>query len=105
MVDLTQEMSSQLQSGFIHIQVVAHLLLLVLYLVWPRFQQKVANEIHFVIACLCQKGGGTLAIFMYFWINSRIFMHYGLTLGQYSCANILALSGILSTLTLHCGTV
>ena len=29
-----------------------------------------ANEIHFVIGCLCQKGGETLAIFMYHWMNS-----------------------------------
>ena len=61
-VDLTQEMSSQLQSGFTQVQAVAHLLLpwfRVTPLVLSRFQQNmnlVANEIHFVVACLCQKG-------------------------------------------------
>ena len=30
----------------------------------------VANEIHFLIACLCYKRGGTLAIFTTYWINT-----------------------------------
>ena len=35
----------------------------------------VANEIHFVIACLCQKGvGGTLAIFMCYWMESEKYL-------------------------------
>ena len=29
-----------------------------------------ANEIHFVIACLFQKGGGALTIFMHYRMNS-----------------------------------
>ena len=45
----------------------------------------VANKIHFVIAYLCQRAGGTQAIFMCKWMNSEIFIHDGLTFGQYSC--------------------
>ena len=37
----------------------------------------VANEIHFVIACLCQRGG-TLAIFMCSWMDSE---NYSCTIG------------------------
>ena len=52
----------------------------------------VANKIHFVIAYLCQRVGGTQAIFMCEWMNSEIFMHDGLAFGgihvllhKYSC--------------------
>ena len=59
-VDLTQKRSSQLQSGFIQIQAVAQLLspgFRVISLVqWRFLVNRFANEIHFVIACLCQKG-------------------------------------------------
>ena len=40
---------------------------------------------HFVVAYLCQRVSGTQAIFMCEWINSEIFMHYGLTFGQFLC--------------------
>ena len=46
----------------------------------------VANEIHFVIAFLCifvPKRGGTLAIFMYYWMIFGIFMHYVLNICHY----------------------
>ena len=45
----------------------------------------VANKIHFVIAYLCQRAGGTQAIFLCKWMNSEIFIHDGLTFGHYSC--------------------
>ena len=49
----------------------------------------VANKIHFVVAYLCQRVGGTQAIFMCEWMNSEIFMHDGLAFVRiyalYSC--------------------
>ena len=47
----------------------------------------VANEILFFLDCMfVLKGGGTLAIFMYYWMDSeKIFMHYWLTFGQFLC--------------------
>ena len=32
-----------------------------------------------------QKGGGALAIFMFYWMNSNIFTYYELTSAQHSC--------------------
>ena len=63
-VDLTLKRSSQLQSGFIQVQVVVHLLLYwfsVTPLVQWRFLPNrpeivLQNEIHFVMAFLSQKG-------------------------------------------------
>ena len=42
----------------------------------------VASKIYFVSAYLCQRVGGTQAIFMCEWM---IFMHDGLAFGCYSC--------------------
>ena len=48
----------------------------------------IANE-NLVIAYLCQRGGGTQAIFIYYWMNSEIvciinYLYNGLTFRQYS---------------------
>ena len=32
-----------------------------------------------------KRWSGTQATFMYYWMNFEIFMHNGLTFGQYSC--------------------
>ena len=68
-VDLTPKMLSQLQCGSIQVQVVVHLLLQgfrVTPLPVKLSSKWIANDIHFVIACLhVSKEGGTVAIFMY----------------------------------------
>ena len=83
-------MSSQLHSGFIWVQTVAHLLL-------PRCRVTSLSQssflelgYHFVIAYFCQKGGGTLAILLDELL--KIFIHYSEPLGgvcvllcNYSC--------------------
>ena len=71
-VDLTQQMSSQLQSGFI--QVMTNLIpftspcFRVTSLVQSRIPAKHTNEIH---CRFVPKGGGTLTIIMYYWMNSQ----------------------------------
>ena len=68
----------------------------------------VANKIHFVIAYLCQRVGGTQAIFMCEWMNSEIFMHDGLAFGLYSCTFTHVFTPYWNfectkAVTLHCG--
>ena len=67
-------MSSQLLSGFTHVQAVAHLLLpwfRVTPLVLSRFQQKsgLQMKFNFVIACLYQKG---VELWLYSCINDEL---------------------------------
>ena len=42
-----------------------------------------ANEIHFMIACLCQKGVELSLYSCILGLTLKIFMHYWLTFGQY----------------------
>ena len=70
----------------------------------------VTNEIHFIIAYLRQRGSRTQAIFMYYWMNSQIFMHNGLTFGQFiSFTQVFIIPyGNLeytNAVTVHCGKV
>ena len=106
-------MSSQLESGFIWVQAVAHLLL-----PWFRatalFPLKVsskqcmnwiANEIHFVTACLCQKGEELWLYSCIIGWTRKIFMHYWPTFGEF---NVLLCHAILElwhtkAVTLYCG--
>ena len=45
----------------------------------------VANEIHFMIACLYHKRGGTLATFTTYWMNFWKDSCCGLICAQHSC--------------------
>ena len=91
-VDLTPKMSSQLQCGFIQVQVVVHLLLQgfrVTPLVQWRFLANNELGCKWYSFCDCTfvpKEGGTVAIFMYYWMDSeKYFMHCWLTFRQYLC--------------------
>ena len=78
-VDLTQGVSSQLQLGFIPVQVVANLLL-------PGFcpclgKVPPKREMKFILYVCAQKRGGTMAIFH---CSMEIFMYYWLLVHKYS---------------------
>jgi len=65
-IDLTQEMKSQLQTGFIEVQVMAYVLLQWFRVTWlhslsTQGSSKIGillqKKTRFVIACSCQRGG------------------------------------------------
>ena len=57
------------------------------------------------VACLCQKGGGTLAIFMYYWMNSgNIHVLWAAFMYCYRSIHVLLeLWTHTQDVTLHCG--
>ena len=68
----------------------------------------VANEIHFVIACLCHKGWFSDYIFMYYWMNSE-YIHV-LWVYLWAAFHVLLISihthwnfEYTKDVTLHCG--
>ena len=74
MVDLTLKRSSQLQSEFIQVQVVVHLLLQGFSftpLAQERFLANNEYEIHFCDCIFVPKEGVTVTIFMYYWMDSE----------------------------------
>ena len=100
-VDLTLKRSSQLQSWFIQVQVVVHLLLQVVsvtLLVQLRFLANNECEQNSFCDCIFVSRGG---------INFAIFMHYWMDSENYSYANIHAILELWvhkgSKLALHCG--
>ena len=107
--NLTLQRSSQLQSGFIQVQVVVHFLLQGFIVLHPSsgegFQHTMnwfANEIHFVIA---QKVGYIHVLLDGLW---KPFMHYWLTFGEYLCAFMQIFMPYwkfeyTKALILHCG--
>ena len=73
-VDLTQEDVIQLHSGFIMVQTVAHLLLPWLRVI-PLSQSSIVAKYElgnsFCNCVFCHKGGGTLPLFIYYWMDSE----------------------------------
>ena len=70
----------------------------------------VTNEIHFVLECLCQKGGGIQAIFMYYWMTLGNIHVLWATSGQHSCIATEVFMPYwnfeyTTDITLHCGKV